>query len=94
MRHFNSIMQTEKECYLTGRKDNLEIHHCLNGTHQRKKADKDGLYVYLTAEMHRYIHNTIEGHDLLIFLKKKAQEAYEETHTREEFIRRYGKSYL
>lgn len=87
-------MQTAKKCYITGRVDNLERHHCLNGTHQRRKAELDGLWVWLNADIHRYIHDTIEGHDLKVQLKKDAQTVYELDHTREEFIKRYGKSYL
>ena len=94
MHRHSSIMQEEKRCYITHRTTNLEVHHCLNGTHQRKKADVDGLWVYLTADVHRYIHQTIEGHELLMQLKREAQQAYERTHTRAEFIKRYGKSYL
>ena len=91
----HSKMQEEKQCYITGQENcNLERHHCLNGTHQRKKAEQDGLWVWLTPQIHFYIHNTIEGHDLLWELKKEAQRVYEKEHTREEFIKRYGKNYL
>lgn len=89
-----SKMQTEKVCYISGRTDNLVIHHCLNGTHQRKKCDEDGLTVWLNARIHDYIHHTIEGREYLYALKKDAQRVYERDHTRDEFIKRYGKSYL
>lgn len=90
-----SKMQNGKKCYLTHMENvPLEVHHCLNGTSQRKKCDEDGLWVYLTPQIHRYIHQTIEGRELLLSLKKEAQKCYENEHTREEFIKRYGKSYL
>lgn len=88
-----SKMQTEKVCYITGRTDNLELHHCLNGAY-RKKCDRDGLTVWLTASVHYYIHNTVEGAAVRLRLKQEAQRVYERDHTREEFIKRYGKSYL
>lgn len=90
-----SIIQTEVCSYFNA--DNtthLVLHHCLNGVAFRHKCDEDGLYVYLSPEMHRYIHETAEGHAVLIHLKRVAQQAYERTHTRAEFIARYGKSYL
>lgn len=87
-------MQTKRECYVTHRTDNLEIHHVMNGTHQREKADRDGLWVYLNAYVHRYIHDTTEGKKVGYLLKQDAQRAYEKDHSREEFIKRYGKSYL
>lgn len=90
-----SKMQDDERCYITGAENcDLVRHHCLNGTHQRKKAEQDGLWVWLTPRIHIYIHETIEGHDLLWELKKDAQRVYEREHTREEFIERYGKSYL
>ena len=89
-----SKIQSDKVCYLTGRHDNLVRHHCLYGTHQRRKAEQDGLWVWLNAYEHRYIHDTIEGRPILHELQKEAQRVYEREHTREEFIKRYGKTYL
>lgn len=90
-----SILQTEKECYISGAKSvPLEKHHTMNGTAYRRKAEEDGLWVWLTPAIHRYIHETIEGHELLIMLKKRSQLAYEKTHTHEQWMRRYGKNYL
>ena len=88
-----SKMQTEKVCYITGRTDNLELHHCLNGAY-RKKCDHDGLTVWLTASEHWNLHHTAEGSEVKKWLKQEAQRVYEKDHTREEFIKRYGKSYL
>ena len=89
-----SRLQTKVECFKTGSTLDLQIHHCIPGTHQRKKADEDGLWVYLNANIHNYIHRTAEGKELLHDLQKLAQTEYEKDHTREQFIKRYGKSYL
>lgn len=88
-----SKMQTEKVCYITGATENLELHHCLNGAY-RKKCDQDGLYVYLYSLVHFAIHNVPGGNVIRLWLKQKAQIAYEKDHTRREFIERYGKNYL
>lgn len=95
MTYSPSKLQDEKECYYSGSLINLDRHHIFNGNHSfRKKCDEDGFWVWLSRPVHTYIHTTVEGRELLIDLKMKAQEIYEQEHTREEFIKRYGKSYL
>lgn len=68
------------------------LHHCLNGTAYRKKCDEDGLVIYLHPTCHMWLH---EHPKSLQTFKARAQRFYEENiGTREEFIDRYGKSYL
>lgn len=88
----DSIISNEKKCYLTGSLIYLEKHHCMNGVANRKKADKDGLWVWLNHDVHVAVHNTRP--DLKLKLKQIAQQKYEETHTREQWMKRYGKNYL
>lgn len=86
-----SIIQDCKECYLCGRSDSLECHHAIHGTANRKLADQDGLTVWLCAECHTNLHQR-GWHDNE--LKQVAQTVWELIYgTREEFIKRYGKSY-
>lgn len=40
----NSILQTEKECYLTGAKEGLHKHHIFGGP-RRRAAEKWGCWV-------------------------------------------------
>ena len=87
-----SIISNEKRCYLTGSKFKLEKHHCMNGAAYRKKAEHDGLWVWLNADVHRAVHSNRP--DWKRELKRIAQEAYERTHTREEWMHRYHKNYL
>ena len=47
-----SIMQTEHECYLCGRRFGLERHHVLAGTANRRLSEKYGLWVYLCHNCH------------------------------------------
>ena len=68
-----------------------EEHHCLNGRAYRKKSDEDGLTVALCSHCHWAIHNKTKHY---YTLKKIAQEVYEKTHTREEWMSRYHKNYL
>lgn len=91
-----SILQDKKECYITGSTYNLEEHHIFFGTANRKISEKEGFKVWLTTEEHRGtygVHGKF-GRKLDLLLKQKAQREYEETHTREEFIKLIGKSYI
>ena len=91
-----SILQNKKESYISGSTYNLEEHHIFFGTANRKVSEKNGLKVWLTSEEHRGtygVHGKLRR-DLDIRLKQDAQKKYEETHTREEFIKLIGKSYL
>ena len=91
-----SILQDRKESYISGSTYNLEEHHIFFGTANRKVSEKNGLKVWLTSGEHRGtygVHGKF-GRDLDIKLKQDAQRKYEETHTREEFIKLIGKNYL
>lgn len=68
-----------------------EKHHILNGPY-RSKCEEDRLFCYVHSYCHRLIHSNPESARKY---KMKAQMKYEEEiGTRDEFIERYGKSYL
>ena len=92
-----SIIQDKKECYICGTKNNLDLHHTIFGKN-RKKADEDGLVVYLCQEHHKGttgVHGKY-GHELDILLKEISQRKWQKYYnkTEEDFIERYFKSYL
>lgn len=95
-RHAESILQGERQrCYLCQRNGDvwtrqLERHHVIFGRGRRTKAEEDGLTLYLCPEHHRRVHRDAELRNMLC---AEAQEVYEMTHTREEWMRRYGKCY-
>lgn len=93
----DSILQTEKVCYITGQTNNLHKHHIYFGNPNRKISEREGFWVYLAGYLHNQsnigVHGK-DGHELDIMLKQHCQRKYEETHTREEFIQLIGKSYL
>ena len=73
-----------------------EEHHIFFGTGNRKISEKYGLKVYLCYEHHRGtngVHGK-NGRQLDLKLKERVQRTYEQTHTREEFMRIIGKNYL
>ncbi|HCC35128.1 MAG TPA: hypothetical protein DEQ02_05635 [Ruminococcaceae bacterium] len=89
-----SIMQDEKVCYFSDRTDNLEMHHIFPGPN-RKHSEKYGLKVYLTHDLHNEppdgVHFNRARSDAL---KRAAQKKFEETHTREEFMKIFGRNYV
>lgn len=91
-----SILQNRKESFLSGATYNLEEHHIFFGTANRKISEKYGLKVWLTTEEHRGTYGVHGKYGKLLDkqLKKAAQKKFEETHTREEFIKLIGKNYL
>ena len=68
------------------------------GIANRKLSEKDGLKVWLCRNCHRGtsgVHGK-NGHTLDKYIKRVAQMVYMKKYnkTKEEFIKRYGKSYL
>lgn len=89
-----SILQTEKECYITGRTYGLHLHHIYEGKN-RKKSDKYGFVVYLSPEWHNMSDYGVHfNRELDLRLKRECQAKFEETHTRAEFMAIIGKNYL
>ena len=89
-----SILQTEKECFVCRTTQDLQLHHVLYGTSNRKQADKYGLTVWLCLRHHTGDRGVHFDKGLDLKLKEMAQAKFEETHTREEFIRIFGRNYL
>ena len=89
--------QEIKMCAICGVKNNLHLHHIIFGKN-RKKADEDGLTIWLCYEHHEGtngIHGK-NGHKLDMILKQKSEECWLRHYnkTKEDFIKRYGKNYL
>lgn len=92
-----SIISEKRECYVCKTIDNLHLHHIMFGKN-RKKADKDGLTVYLCYEHHEGtngVHGK-NGHDLDIKLKRIAEKRWMEYYDKdiEDFIKEYGKNFI
>lgn len=90
-----SILQSEKQCFICATTKNIHCHHVYGGAN-RKNSDKNGFTVYLCAWHHNIgggesIH---ENSKMSLWLKQACQKKYEETHSREEFIRIIGRNYL
>lgn len=90
-----SIISNERKCFETGSTYNLVKHHIFFGNPQRKYSEQDGLWVYLRSDWHTGTAYCVHQNQRLnLKLKRIAQAKYEETHTREEFLKRYIESFL
>lgn len=85
-----------EHCVECGRKAD-DIHHIFFGEHvNREYAEQDGFLIPLCRKHHTGDWKVCVHGNRQKELKWKmiAQAIYEETHTRDEFRKRYGKSYL
>ena len=90
-----SILQSEKECFFCGTIFNLHDHHIFFGTANRKISEKYGFKAYLCAGHHNMSNTSVHHNRKLdLVLKSACQRKFEETHSREEFIKLIGRSYL
>lgn len=101
-KHMASILQ-EKDgtCYLCVKLDGnyanhtvLHEHHVYGGPN-RQISEAEGMKVYLCLNHHvvgpAAVHN---NHENMRYLQREAQRVYERTHTRAEFMERFGRKYL
>ena len=88
----DSILQNDKVCFVSGSRANLDCHHIYPGIANRKIADNYGCWVWLRHDIHMQLHDNNKELDRQ--LKEICQKKFEETHTREEFRKLFGKSYL
>ncbi len=69
-------------------------HHVFFGTANRKKSEEYGMVSWLCRECHQGRCGAHNNRGVDLTLKQNFQELFEETNTREEFIKIFGKSYL
>lgn len=91
----DSILQSVRECYITGATDGLHRHHIYFGNPLRKISEDNGFWVWLRWDWHNGADYGVHFNRAFdLDLKRACQEKYEETHSREEFRRLIGRSYL
>ncbi len=90
-----SIMQSRKECYVTGSTTNLHKHHIYFGNPYRKLSEKYGCWIWLRGDWHNQSNYGVHFNSKLDKrLKRECQMRFEEIHGREKFTRVFGRSYL
>ena len=105
-RHKQSIMhKKDGTCYLCmllnndyRKHDVLHEHHIFGGKSHRTHSEAEGLKVYLCVEHHMTgkdaVHNAKNSQKVQERLHQIGQQEFEKTHTREEFRKIFGRSYL
>ena len=91
-----SIITNERYCHLCGSRLNVERHHIMFGTSDRKKSEEYGLTVMLCSEHHRGtfgVHGKY-GSELNKQLKIEAQRAFEKHYSHEEWMNVFHKNYI
>ena len=89
-----SLIQTEKECYITQSTNNLHKHHVFPGAF-RTKSEKWGMWVWLRSDWHVGEPYSIHSDEnLLIELKKQAQIIFEEKYSHEKYMEIFKRNYL
>lgn len=92
-----SVLTTKKGiCYRCQKQCDTELHHIIHSGCSKKRQERMGLIVYLCADCHRgtYGVHGKYGHDIDIDLKKISQKMYEESHSRDEWMKEIGRNYL
>lgn len=88
-----SIIQEEKRCYLCHNTFDLNDHHIVYGTANRKLSEKYGLKVWLCQHHHTGYAGVHFNKDIDLFLKRTAQEKFEEVYPDLNFREIFGRSY-
>lgn len=86
--------QTETICEVCGNiiYGRKHLHHIFEGTANRKKSDEDGMVMYCHPCCHMWLHDHPKS---MLTFKLRGQRKWEEQFgSREDFIKRYGRSYL
>lgn len=90
------MLSNSKRCIVCGATTNLHRHHIFYGTSNRKQSELYDLCCWLCWEHHEGatgVHSA-KGVYLNNALKKMAQKEFEKEHTRDEFIKTFGRNYL
>lgn len=90
----DSIIQTERKCIVCGSTRGTEVHHLYFGVPGRKNSERYGLKVCLCREHHTGNSGVHQNRELDLKLKRIGQAAFEEQHSRDEFMKIFGRNYL
>ena len=91
-----TILQNNKECYITQSTSNLHKHHIFGGA-SRRKSEQYGLWVWLRADWHNMAGYGVHfNKELSRRIKQEAQSAAMRRYswTEEQFIAIFGRNYL
>lgn len=89
----NTSIMPKSNLYLIKKTKGCEKHHIFGGVANRPKSEQYGLFVWLTPEQHKYLHDHPSE---MLKLKKIAQAAFINYYDKliEEFIGIFGKNWI
>ena len=91
-----SIVQdlSEERCFVCGSMRELELHHIMHGTANRRLSTRYQLTCWLCHTHHTGEYGVHSEPGLNHMLQAEAQTAFEKTHTHAEWMQIFGKNYL
>ena len=90
-----SILQENRECFVTGKTTGLHKHHVFEGTANRRKSEKWGLFIYLTPEYHNTSNKGIHyDKEFELRVKRYAQRRFEELYGHDKWMAEFHRNYL
>lgn len=89
-----SILDNLDKCFFCGKPAEC-IHEVFFGTANRRVSIENGFCVGLCHKEHNLSFKSVHNNrEMDLVLKRAYQKKYEENHSREEFIKLIGKSYI
>lgn len=89
-----SIIQSEWDrCFFDCGRVPTDTHHVFHGRN-RHLADEDGLTIRVCQHCHREIHEGRDCKQIQAMLHEYGQRVYMQTHSLEDWMKRYGRNYL
>ena len=90
-----SIMQQgDPRCYMCGKTVELERHHVMAGTANRKLSEQFGLWVWLCHDCHTGTDGAQYNREKGLILKRMAQRAFEARKSHAEWMELFKKNYI
>ena len=83
-----------ERCFVCGSMRELELHHIMHGTANRRLATRYQLTCWLCRTHHTGRFGVHSNPDLNRRLQQEAQTAFEKTHSHETWMKIFGKNYL
>ena len=89
-----SLMQDQKECYITHDLNNLHKHHIYGGPF-RKKSEKYGCWCWLRADWHNMSDYGVHNDKLLmLYLRQQCQRKFEEKYSHDLFMKEFKRDWI
>lgn len=83
-----------ERCFVCGAARDLELHHIMHGTANRRLSTRYGLTCWLCRTHHTGRFGVHIDPELNRKLQQEAQVAFERMHTRAQWMQIFGKNYL